>query len=142
MMRVVLDTNVVVSGIIHPAGIPGKLLAVLLKEQRFLLVTSPLILREIGEVLLRPKSVHYHRWGEADVSRFLARLYDLSVVTSDRLIVEVITEDPPDNLLLAAAKEGEASYIVSGDHHLLQLGSYEGIYILTPRAFFDILISS
>jgi putative PIN family toxin of toxin-antitoxin system len=88
---------------------------------------------------LRPKIVRYHGWGEAEVSRFLARLYDVSVVTSDRLTADVITHDPSDNLFLAAAKESNASYLVSGDRHLLQLGSYEGIPILTPRAFFDIL---
>ena len=47
----------------------------------------------------------------------------------------MIADDPDDNAVLACAKEGDAAYIVTGDAHLLRLGTYEGITILTPVQF-------
>lgn len=53
-------------------------------------------------------------------------------------IVDVIKDDPADNKYLACAYEGEADYIVSGDHHLLDLGSYQGIDIIKAREFLSL----
>ena len=53
-------------------------------------------------------------------------------------VVDVIKADPTDNKYLACAHEGEADYIVSGDHHLLDLGAYEGIQIITASEFISI----
>lgn len=66
---------------------------------------------------------------------FVARLHRHSQVTPGRLQVRVIAEDPDDNAVLACAKEGDAAYIVTGDGHLLSLGAYEGIPIVTPVQF-------
>lgn len=54
-------------------------------------------------------------------------------------VPEVILEDPDDDKFLACAIDGGADYIVSGDHHLLDLGSYEGIPILRPATFLQIV---
>ena len=51
----------------------------------------------------------------------------------------MITDDPPDNRYLECVVEGEAEYIVSGDQLLVRLGTYQGIAILTPRAFLELL---
>jgi len=48
-----------------------------------------------------------------------------------------ITRDPKDDAIVACAEEGEAEYIVSGDHDLLSLGEYRGIQTLTPRSFLE-----
>ena len=51
--------------------------------------------------------------------------------------VDVIKEDPPDNQFLACAIDGKADLIVSGDHHLLDLKTYQGIPIVTARDFLN-----
>ena len=53
-------------------------------------------------------------------------------------MVDIIKDDPSDNKYLACASEGEADYIVSGDHHLLDIKIYEGIEILKVKAFLNI----
>ncbi len=56
-------------------------------------------------------------------------------MTSGQLSVQVIADDPDDNAVLACAIEGHAAYVVTGDGHLMSLGAYEGIPIVTPAQF-------
>jgi uncharacterized protein len=70
---------------------------------------------------------------------FLDTLSHIAILTPGILTLTVITEDPPDDRYLECAVEGEAAYIVSGDRLLLRLGVYQGIPILTPRAFLEVL---
>jgi len=62
-----------------------------------------------------------------------------AVQTKGALHVKVIADDPDDDKFLACATEGGADYVVSGDHHLLNLNSYQGICIVTPAAFLHVL---
>jgi predicted nucleic acid-binding protein len=55
------------------------------------------------------------------------------------LTVAVIQDDPSDNRYLECAVEGEAAYLVSGDRVLLSLGTYQGIQIISPRGFLEVL---
>lgn len=135
MIRAVLDANVIVSGVIRQAGPPGQLLKGALEAGKFTLVTSPSLLREVAEALWEEKLRKYHRWDQGQLLAFVARLHRHSQVTPGRLQVRVIADDPDDNAVLACAKEGNAAYIVTGDGHLLSLGAYEGIAIVTPVQF-------
>jgi putative PIN family toxin of toxin-antitoxin system len=139
VIRAVLDTNVVISGILHSDGVPGRLLRAALEERRFQLVTSLPILVEVGVVLRRPRITMRHGWGPREVNVFLALLHDASLVVEGQHDLEVITEDPSDNMFLAAAEAGEAGYIVSGDRHLLSLEAYGEIAILRPQSFLQLL---
>ncbi len=113
MIRAVLDSNVIVSGVIRQEGAPGQLLRAALEAGKFTLVTSPFLLREVAETLWEEKSQ----------------------MTPGQVQVRVIADDPDDNAVLSWAKEGDAAYIVIGDGHLLSLGAYEGIRIVTPAQF-------
>jgi hypothetical protein len=53
--------------------------------------------------------------------------------------LSAVGADPDDNKYLVAALEGRADFVVSGDRHLLDLGEYEGVRIITPRAFLTML---
>lgn len=139
MIRAVLDTNVIVSGILSPAGSPGQILRAALEEQRFQVVTSIPILGEIDKVLRRPRIVRRHGWTEAEINLFLVRLYAVSLVLEGRSILDVIPEDPSDNMFLVAALEGEAEYVVSGDAHLQRVREYQNIVILAPQLFLETL---
>lgn len=137
MIRAVLDTNVIISGILKEDSVPGQLLKAFLEENKFLLVTSMEILREIALVLRYPKIQKIHGWSEERIETFLLRFLEVSLLTKDEIKVEVIKDDPEDNKFLSCALEGEADYIVTGDIHLKQLKEYKGVKILTPRSFLE-----
>ena len=139
MIRAVLDTNVIVSGILSPSGSPGQVLQIGLEEQRFQMVTSVPILGEVDNVLRRPQITRRHGWTDREISVFLGRLFAVSLVVEGRLALDVIAEDPSDNMFLAAAQEGEAEFVVSGDAHLQRLGEYQNIVILPPQPFLVLL---
>ena len=141
-MRAVLDTNVVVSGVIKKEGPSGQILRLFLAERKFIAVTSLEILAEIRAVLRRQKIRKYHAWTDEQVDVFVAFLYAQSVVTEGELTVSVITTDVHDNKFLACAKEGNADYLVTGDDDLLQVNSYQGTRIIPPAAFLSTLKSA
>ena len=138
MTRAVLDANVLVSAILSPKGIPAKVLTAWQAEQ-FHLVFSEAILDEIDRVLHYPRIARRHRWSEERLQGFIEDLAHLAIMTRGAAHLAVIAEDPPDDRYLECAIEGEAEYIVSGDQHLLELAEYQGISIVTPRAFLDVL---
>jgi hypothetical protein len=132
---VVLDTNVVVSGILNDSGSPGRVLQAALEGSQLLLITSAAILREVGAVLQRPQIARRHGWNTREITLFLARLSSISVLTPGRIPLNVVADDPSDDMFLVAALEGDAKYVVSGDRHLLSLGEYQGVAILSPAQF-------
>jgi len=139
MIQAVLDTNVIVSGVIHQEGVPGQLLKAIFELGKFTLVASPFLLQEVAEVLWEQKIRKYHGWDHEQLLAFVARLHRQSQVTPGQLQVRVIADDPDDDAVLACAKEGNAAYIVTGDEHLLALGDYEGIKIVRPVEFLRVV---
>ena len=140
-MKVVLDTNVVVSGIIKEEGPPGQILDLLFQDRKFISITSLEILAEMRGVLRRPKTRKYHGWTDEQIDAFITFLYAQSVVTNGKLTVN-IAKDPHDNKFLACAREGNAESLVSGDEGLLRIKAYEGTQIVSPAVFLNILQSS
>ena len=138
MIRAVLDANVFVSAVLSPVGIPAKILDAWRAEQFYLLVSKP-ILHEIDRVFHYPKIVKRHMWSAEKIRAFIEDLARLAIFSTGDLTLSVIAEDPSDNRYIECAVEGEAAYIVSGDRHLLSLAEYEGIRILTPKAFLDVV---
>ena len=63
----------------------------------------------------------------------------LRAVLDANVYVSAIIQDPDDDKYLAAAVEGRARYVVTGDRDLLSLGEFEGVQVVTPRAFLDLL---
>ena len=135
--RAVLDTNVFVSGLINPKGSPAAVLN-LLRAKRFVLVSSPAINEEILEVLNRPYIRDQYGLADRifDVAFLLWEVADLVIDPPD---VRVCT-DPDDDKFLAAAVEGEANYLVTGDvGDLLHLHKYKDVAIVSPREFLSAL---
>jgi putative PIN family toxin of toxin-antitoxin system len=138
VLRAVLDCNVYISAIIRPEGPPGRFIERFLRASAFDLVLSPAIRDEVLGALNYPKvrksikrAVDPQLWFE-DIL-LLARL-----VAGDYRVTGV-SEDPDDDIYLAAAIEGRCSYIVSGNPDLLSLNEHEGVRIVTPRVFATIL---
>jgi len=137
-IRVVIDTNVFISGIISPIGSPRKILE-LAKKEVFRVVTSISINREILEVLHRGYIYGKYGMNEDIVDDIAAFIYEGTILTEDSYRVSRITEDPGDDKFIGCAIEGEADYIISGDEHLLSLKNYRGIQIVDGDSFLKIM---
>jgi len=128
-MRIVLDTNVFVSGIFF-SGPPYRILKAW-RDGKVQLLVSPSILdeyRRIGAELAL-------QFGDVDLRPFLDLLTIQAEIVLAPGLLTVIRDDPSDDKFLEAAVAGKASYIVSGDKHLLNLFEFQGIQILKPKDF-------
>jgi len=139
-VRDVLDTNVLVSGLVSEHGPPRQILDAWL-EGRYILVTSLYLIEELIHVLSYPRIAERIRLDDAELAAILAALLFKAEVVSGQLRLPGVTRDPKDDAVVACAKEGEADVIVSGDQDLLVLGEYEGIRVVTPRWFVGVLAS-
>lgn len=139
MLRVVLDANIFVSALIRPQGPPGQILTRFVNDQTFQLILSPPIVEELRRCLRYPKIRRYLAFTPEDIDRWVTALTLLAdpVVSTKRL--RVVHEDPDDDQYLIAAIEGRAQFIVTGDAHLLNIRQYEGVRIVTARAFLQYL---
>lgn len=127
IMRVVIDTNVIVSALLF-GGIPGELIP-LWKEK----VIRPLISREILEEHLRVFAYPKFELTENEInflvySEMLPWFQTVEVKQSE----EIVRADPSDDKFIACAVAGCAGAIVSGDRHLLDLGFFRSVQIMTP----------
>ena len=94
------------------------------------MVTSLALLAELDETLRRKFKVTLQ-----DVAEIRARVESVAAMAEPRAVLSVISDDPDDNRVLECAVAGQADTIVSGDRHLLKLGAYAGIPIVTVRQF-------
>lgn len=129
-MRIVLDTNVVVSSL---WGGPPKKIMEACRSGRVKLLLSRPILDEYFAVLSRFDLQDE----DADLLEALFADRKRTEMLSPGVQVRAVAADPSDNKFLECAVEGRADYLVSGDKHLLGLETFRGIPILTPRAFLN-----
>jgi putative PIN family toxin of toxin-antitoxin system len=129
-VRILLDTNVIIAGFLSRKGPPGQLLHGWL-DGRFDLVTSQAQLSELHRALGYQKL--RDRINLAQVQDFVDNI-DVTAIVVLPVTTVLLSPDPDDNLILAAAIAGQTDLIVSGDKpHMLALGHVEGIPIVTPR---------
>lgn len=127
-VRVVFDSNVIISGFLF-GGPPAHLLQCALEESIHAF-TSLAILDEVRDVLRRPK----FGLSSDQALTLIEQLHDLCEVVTPKRRVRVVSADPDDNAILECAQEADADLIVSGDTHLLEIGLWRGIHILSPSA--------
>ena len=136
-MRVVLDTNVLVSGIFF-GGIPGRILSrwatgeLTLVLSQAVLTEYPRVGHELGI-----------RYAELEVPfDSIVTLIAMNALLVDASpLSEPVSDDPADDMFLAAAVAAHASIVVSGDKDLLRVSGWQGIVVLTPRQFHDSYLS-
>lgn len=134
MIVAVIDTNILVSGVISDKGSPRKVFD-LWKEGRFTLVTSPKLIEEAGRVFRYPRIQQRYRLSESDILAFLHLLSTAAtIVPAESIPLEGLL-DPSDAKLFLAAHAGRAECLVTGDRQLLALGEYRGVKIVLPAAF-------
>ena len=131
-MRVVVDTNVLISALLAD-GKPRRLVALLIDTGQ--LVSSTQILAELADAASREKfGVRQSR-----VTSFLSILSRGAILASVKRARRIVVEDPEDDVVLGTALAGGASYVVSGDRHLLDLGRFESVRIVTVEEMLRIL---
>ena len=136
-MKIVVDANLFASALIKPNSNPGRILD-LIKQNQVELILSPAIIKEIKRILLYPKLQKYHRKTAQEIDAYFEDILMFAWIVEGEGVVDIIEDDPSDNKYLACAYEGEADYIVSGDHHLLDIETYRGTGILKAKSFLDV----
>ena len=132
-MRVVLDTNVIISGLNFPGN--ERLLLDLVRRGRFEWYLSPFILDEVAGVLARKFG-----WTDDRVEEALGRLRHAATAIDPPRRPAVIEGGHADNRILECAVAASADYLVTGDRrHLLPIGEHRGVRILRPPRFLSAL---
>ncbi len=133
MIRLVLDTNIYVSALISSRSNP----ALLLDEagKKYSLFISKEILDEVEDVISRKK----FGFSKEKISTAMEAIMSFSEIINPEIKVNVIKSDPDDNKILECAIACRASYIISGDAHLLELKEYGSTKIINPKAALELL---
>ena len=134
MIKVVLDTDELVGAIIKSGGLPDQIVQAW-RDDKFEMVLSPAMLAELAKVLRYPRLRKLHGWTDAQVDEFMDGLRAAATVVAGDAEVSVVADDPDDNVILACAVEGGVDYMVSGNAHLSNPKTYQGIRVMTAREF-------
>lgn len=141
MIRAVFDTNVFISALFNPKRPPAQVLELAL-QGKIRLIVSPQLVEEIERVLTYPKVkklLKKRQTTTGEVVEAIAKILKVAVLTPGDLTIEAVPDDPADDMVLACALEGKADFIISGDHQLLDLENYQGIKIVNPARFLDLI---
>jgi putative PIN family toxin of toxin-antitoxin system len=131
VLRVVLDTNVLISAILF-GGKPRQILEKAIRGEIRLCLSEP-ILEELKGVLQRSK----FEYSPEMIQFILTELTGIADFVNPSETLNVVLEDPEDNRILECAIEAKANYVISGDFHLLRLRSYRNIEVVNVTAFLE-----
>lgn len=137
MSRIVCDSNCLISGLLWKDGPPGQILE-RVEDNRDRLFMTYEILEEISQVIQRPK------FKRALAKSSITPVEIIEWICHHALLVEasmlekcIVTDDPDDDMVLACAETVRPDAIISGDRHLLDVGRFNGIPILSSREYLD-----
>lgn len=134
MIRIVLDTNVIVSALVF-GGVPRVLLEMAESGRCEFFYSEP-IQSEVHRVLAQKFD-----WPQTMLREVLPVVWDMGERVVPRTLIKEVPGDPDDNRILECAVEAEAQAIISGDRHLLSMQKYKSIPIVTPRQFLELFLA-
>ena len=138
----VLDSTVLVSAFLTPGGAADALVDQA-RAGRITGAVAEEILGETARVLLTAERIRQrYPYADADVQDYLQSIRQAALIVSDLPLLSGLVRDPNDDMVLACAVAAEASHVVTRDHDLLSLQTYEGITIMSPEALLAMLRSS
>ncbi|AUX10579.1 putative toxin-antitoxin system toxin component, PIN family [Halalkaliarchaeum desulfuricum] len=134
-MKAVLDTNVLISAVIS-TGTPHEVVVAGFEDE-YRIVVSVATLAEFRETLRKyPERFHLD---EEEVQKEVETIRYFAEFVEPNEEIAAVDDDPDDDKFLEAAVAGNVEYLVSGDRHLLDIDSFRGIDIVTPREFYTVL---
>jgi len=136
-MRVVLDINVLISGLLWLN--PSHKILKLVETGKVEMCFTPSCLEELCQVLHRPKFLLRIRACKTSPEELIASLYKFVLLFPDIVTPRIVKDDPDDDKIVACAEASGAEFIITGDPHLLKIKQYGTISILTPRKFLSLL---
>ncbi len=131
--RVVIDTNILISAL-GWEGKPRQVFQRVLNNE-FELILPKKQLEELRRVMDYPK----FEFTDEQKSRFIGVLLAVVIIVETHDSIDIIKDDPSDNVILEAAVENNAHYLISGDDHLLRLKEYRNVRIITANGFLQVL---
>ena len=137
-MKAVLDTSVLAAAFLARGGVNDQVLQA--GGEGYDLCLSEGILEELRRVLLTYRRIRdRYRYSDEDVKEFIRQLRNVGHVVTEWPEIQVIKEDPADDMILACALAANAEYVVSKDVHLKNLGEYQGIRLVSTDEFLQLL---
>ena len=137
-MRVVLDANIYISALISNKGNPAKIINKWLAGQFDVLISQPIV-DEILRVTNYKRIQKKYAKVRDNRLEFVELIIEQGIWEESSETLTVVSADESDNRYVECAVAGNAQYIVSGDEHLLGVGEYQGIIIVTPATFLTLL---
>jgi len=133
VVRVVIDTNVFVSGLLKSDNPPSNVVDLFI-EDKINLIISEEVFSEYIKVLLRPEL----KVKKDNIIRLISIFILKAEIIKVKTKLDIIERDPSDNKFLECALDGKVDYIITGDKHLLELKKYKKIKIVDPKTFINI----
>ena len=133
-MRVVLDANIYISALISNQGHPAAIITKWLVGDFEVLLSQPIV-DEILRVTSYERLQRKYQKIRENRLEFVELISEQGIWVEPAETLAVVTADESDNRYLECAVAGSARYVVTGDEHLLTIGEYQGITILSPAAF-------
>jgi len=140
MLRVVLDTSVLVSNVLFPKGVPAQVFKAW-RAHSYSLFTTPAIRAELDNTLAYPRIRRKYKISDEELQETLELIREHAFfVPGVADVSDSALRDPDDRMILSTCIEARAHVLVSSDNDLLVLGEYRGTEIVTPRQFLDIFL--
>jgi uncharacterized protein len=132
MLKVVFDTNVVVSAALYEKSLPALLLSLGL-EGKIRFFVSPALLNEYVTVLKRPR----FKLGEKEITELMGKINRKASIVTPTKRLKIVKGDEPDNRILECAVKAKADFIVTGNKRHFPFEEFKGSKIVTPREFIN-----
>ncbi|OGW17240.1 MAG: putative toxin-antitoxin system toxin component, PIN family [Nitrospinae bacterium RIFCSPLOWO2_12_FULL_45_22] len=132
MLKVVYDTNLIVSAALKKESLPALLLSLAL-EDKVRLFISPALIKEYEEVLKRPR----FKLGHNEIMELIEEINQKATIVKPTKKLDIITEDEADNRILECALKAKADFIITGNKKHFRFERFKGIRIITPKEFMD-----
>lgn len=130
---IIADTNVLISALFWGGHLQA--LGHLIDTKRITLAFSPATVEELSKTVQYPHVIAKAQRRGIEPMHIVDLLVAHSIVVIPERTVSIVKDDPDDNIFFTCAQAAQASFIISGDKHLLALKSFAGIPIITPREF-------
>ncbi|MBW1838195.1 MAG: putative toxin-antitoxin system toxin component, PIN family [Deltaproteobacteria bacterium] len=135
MLKMVLDTNVVISALLKTQSTPALIVSLAL-QGRIIFCLSENIFNEYEGVLAREK---FKALNSRQVKRLLAELKNKALFVVPEKKLEIIKEDPEDNMFLECALEAEADFLITGNKKHFPFKTFKGISVVSPGEFINVV---